>query len=115
MAVLNFVDNRSVFFAARFVDPIVVVDPDTRPIGRNYVDVELVNVVELGRFSFGSAGHAGELLVQPEIVLDGDGRESLRLAIDLHALLRLHRLMQSITPATAWHFAPGKFIDNDHF
>ncbi len=65
------------------------------------------------RFGLGRAGHARELLIKPEIILNGDRRERLRLAIDLDAFLRFHRLMQSVAPTAARHFASGEFIDND--
>ena len=84
-----------------------------RPVRRDHVDVEFVDVVELGGFGFRGAGHAGELLIEPEIILDRDRRERLRLAIDLHAFLRFHRLVQAIAPAAARHFAAGVFVDND--
>ena len=89
----NFVDNRVVFFAPGFVDPIVVVRARDWPIRRNHIDVEFVNVVELGRFGFGCTGHAGQFLIEAEIILDGNGRQCLRFAIDLDAFLRLDRLM----------------------
>ena len=34
-------------------------------------------------------GHAGQLAVQAEVVLEGDGCEGLALVLDLDALLRL--------------------------
>jgi hypothetical protein len=58
--------------------------------------------VELVGLGLRRAGHAGELLVKPEIILDRDRRQRLRLAVDLHALLRLDRLVQAVAPA-----APG--------
>ena len=61
VALLDLVDDRVVFFAARLVDAIVRVFARDRPVGRDDVDVELVDVVKLGRFGFGGAGHAGEL------------------------------------------------------
>ena len=106
-------DHRVVFFAARLVDAIVLVDAADRPIRRDDVDIEPIDVVKLVRLGLGRAGHAGELLVETEVVLDGDRREGLRLAIDLHAFLGLDRLVQTIAPAAAGHFAAGEFIDDD--
>ena len=76
-------------------------------------DVELVDVVELVRFGFGRAGHARELLVEPEVILNRDRREGLRFAVDLHAFLRFDRLVQPIAPAAARHLAAGVFVDDD--
>ena len=112
---LDFVDDGVVFFAARFVDAVVGVVARDRPIRRDDGDVEFVDVVEFVRFGFRGAGHAGELVVEPEIILDRDRGERLRLAIDLHAFLRFDRLVQSIAPAAARHFAAGVFVDDDDF
>ena len=77
--------------------------------------VELVNVVEFVRFRFSRARHAGQLLIKPEIILDRDGGEGLRFAIDLHRFLCFHRLMQPVAPAPARHLAAGIFIHDDDF
>ena len=76
-----------------------------RPIRRDDGDVELVDVVEFVRLGFRRAGHAGELLVKPEIILDRDRGERLRFAIDLHAFLGFDRLVQAVAPAPARHLA----------
>ena len=52
-------------------------------------------------------------VIEPEIILNRDRGEGLRFAIDLHAFLRFDRLMQSVAPAAARHFAAGVFIDDD--
>src|ERR1051326_6111733 len=89
----DFLDDRIVFFTPRFVDAVVIIRASHRPIGRNHVDVELVNVVKLRCLRLGRAGHARQLLVKPEIILNRDRRQRLRLAIDLNTFLRFHRLM----------------------
>ena len=63
VAVSNLIDHRVVFFAARFVDAIIVILARHWPVGGNDVDVEFVNIVKLRRFRLGCAGHAGQLLV----------------------------------------------------
>ena len=113
MAILDLVDDRVVFLAARLVDAVVRILAGDRPVRRDDVDVEFVDVVELGGFRLRGAGHARQLLIEPEIILDRDRRERLRLAIDLHAFLRLDRLVQAIAPAAARHFAAGVFVDDD--
>ena len=55
----DFVNDRVVFFPARFVNPVVVIFAGHRPIRRNHVHVEFVDVVKLGRFGFRGSGHAG--------------------------------------------------------
>ena len=82
-------------------------------VGRDREDVEAVDVVELGGFGFGGSGHAGEFLVEAEVVLDRDGGEGLSLLLDGHAFLGFHGLVEAIGPAAAGHFAAGVVIDDD--
>ena len=85
---------------------------DHRLVRRDDRDLEPVDLVELGLLRLGRAGHAGQLLVHAEVVLDGDRRERLRLALHLNAFLRLDRLVQSLRPAAARHRAAGELVDD---
>ena len=84
-------------------------------IRRNGDHFQLVNLVELRRFGFRRAGHAGKLLVHAEIILEGDRGERLIFALDLHAFFRFDRLVQAVGPAASGHLAPGEFVDDHHF
>ena len=75
--------------------------------------VEVVDLLELDRFGVRRAGHAGELLVHAEIVLEGDRRERLVLAFDLDVFLGLDRLVQPVAPAPARHQPAGELVDDD--
>ena len=75
--------------------------------------VQLVDVHELVGLGGGRAGHAGELLVEPEIVLEGDGGQRLVLGLDLDVLLGLQRLVQAVGVAPALHHATGELVDDD--
>ena len=59
------------------------------------------------------AGHAGQLVVQAEVVLERDRGEGHALALDPHALLGLDRLVQTLGPAPAGHLAAGELVDDD--
>ena len=61
----------------------------------------------------GRAGHAGELLVHAEIVLEGDRGQRLVLRLDRHVLLGFQRLVQAFREAAARHHAAGEFVDDD--
>ena len=76
-------------------------------------DVELVDLVELRRLGVGGAGHAGQLLVHAEVVLEADRRQRLVLFLDLDAFLGLDRLVQAVGPAAARHLAAGELVDDD--
>ncbi len=93
---------------------IVAVVADDGTIRRDDRDFQLVDLVELRLFRLGRAGHAGQLLVHAEVVLDGDRGHGLRLALHADPFLGLDRLVQSLAPATTRHGAAGVFIDDQH-
>ena len=113
VGVLDRLDHGVVLLAPRLVDAVVLVLATHRPVGRDDVDVQVVDVMKLVRLGLRRAGHARELLVEPEIVLNRDRREGLRFAVDLHAFLGLDGLVKAIAPAAAGHLAAGEVIDND--
>ena len=59
------------------------------------------------------SGHAGELLVEPEVVLQRDRGESLVLVLDLHAFLGLHGLVHALAPAAPVQDAAGELVDDE--
>ena len=83
------------------VDQVVAVVADHVAVGRDDHDRQLVDLAELGVFGDGRTGHARELLVEAEVVLQRDRRERLVLLADVHALLGLDRLVQTLRVATA--------------
>ena len=101
------------FSALRSVNRIRLFDAPQRLVRRNDDDVELVDLGEFFRLGLGRAGHARELLVFAEVVLEGDGRERLILALDLHLLLGLDGLVQPVAPAAARHQAARELVDDD--
>ena len=84
----------------------------SRLVGNDH-HVELVDLRELFRFGVGRAGHAGELAVLAEVVLERDRRERLVLALDLHLLLGFDRLVEAVAPPAPGHQAAGELVD-DH-
>ena len=96
------------------VDLVVVVGADHRLVGRDVDHRQLVDLDELVRLGERRAGHAGELVVHAEVVLERDRRERLVLLADAHALLRLDRLVQALRPAPALEDAAGELVDDLH-
>ena len=96
------------------VDEVGVVGADHRPVGRDRHDLEVVGVRELAGLGGRGAGHARELVVHAEVVLERDRREGLVLLLDLHALLGLDRLVQTLAPAAALEDAAGELVDDLH-
>ena len=70
--------------------------------------------MELGLLGLGGTGHSRELVVEPEVVLNGDRGERLRLTFDLNAFLCFNGLVQTFGPATAVHGAAGELVDDQH-
>ena len=95
------------------VHEIGIVLADHRLVRRDDRDLELVDLVDLLGLGRGRAGHARELVVHAEVVLDRDRGVGACLALDLHALLRLDRLMQPIAPAPSRHEAARELVDDD--
>ena len=84
----------------------------TGDVGRDLDDVQVVDLDELLLLGLRRAGHAGELLVEAEVVLERDRRERDVLLLDLHAFLRLDRLVQALRPAAAFHDPAGELVDD---
>jgi hypothetical protein len=93
---LDFPDDGVELLALGLVDDVGVRHPDERAVGRDHRDVQLVDLRELGGFGVRGAGHAGELRVHAEVVLERDRRERLVLVLDLRAFLRLDGLVQAV-------------------
>ena len=96
------------------VDEVGVVVADHVAVGRDDDDLEVVDLRELLRLGLGRAGHAGELVVHAEVVLERDRGQRPLLAADLDALLGLDGLVQALRPAATGHEAPGELVDDDH-
>ena len=105
--------TASNFSRLRPVDDVRVLHPDEGAVRGDGQDLELVDLVELGGLRLRRARHARELPVHAEVVLEGDGGEGLVLALDLHLLLGLHRLVEPVRPAPAGHEAARELVD-DH-
>ena len=113
MAVGDLGDDGAQLLLGRAVDLVVLVGAVDRPVGRDLEHVEPVDVEELVGLGGGRAGHAGELLVEAEVVLEGDRGERLVLGLDLDVLLGLQRLVQAFRVAPALHHAAGELVDDD--
>ncbi len=98
----------------RAVDEVVLVLSGDRAVRRDGHDRQLVDLAELGVLGHGRAGHAGELLVEAEVVLQRDGGQRLVLLAHEHALLGLERLVQALGVAAALHDAAGELVDDLH-
>ena len=83
-------------------------------VGGDLHHLEPVDLAELVLLGLGRAGHAGELLVHAEVVLQGDGGQRLVLLADGHVLLGLDGLVQALGVAAALEDAAGELVDDEH-
>ena len=67
-----------------------------RLVGGDDHHLQLVDLVELLGLGYGRAGHAGQLGIHAEVVLDGDGGEGLGLLLHLDVFLGLDGLVQAL-------------------
>ena len=95
------------------IDHVRIVRPDHRLVGRDLHHVQGIDPVEFLLLGHGGTGHAGELLIEAEEVLEGDGGKSLALAGHLHAFLCLDGLMQALVIAAAVHQAARCLVNDD--
>lgn len=114
MQALGLVDDGVVLLTPRLEHQILTIITLDRSIGRNHRHFETIDLVKLAFFRLGCAGHAGQLLVHAEVVLNGDRGEGLRLALHLHTFLRFDGLVQAFAPPTTGHRTAGEFVDDEH-
>ena len=84
-------------------------------MGRNNNDVKSVDLAEFLLFRFGRAGHAGQLIVHPEIVLKRNRGQGLTFPLNFDAFLCFNRLVQSVGITASKHQPSGEFVDDDDF
>ena len=111
---LDLLDQGVELLPARLEDQIILVLAHADPVRRDDHHAQPVDVLEFVRLRLRRPGHARQLFIEPEIVLDGDRRQRLGLAVNLHALLGLHRLVQAVTPAAARHQPARVLVDDQH-
>jgi hypothetical protein len=87
-------DDRGVLLLRGAIDLVVPLVADHLHVRRDDDRFQAVDLLELVGLGVRGTGHPGELAVHPEVVLERDRGERLVLALDLHALLRLDRLVQ---------------------
>ncbi len=109
------VDDRGELGDLGAVDQVRLVGADHRPVRRDRHHAELVDLVELGGLGHRRTGHAGELVVEAEEVLQGDRGEGLVLVLDVHPFLRLDRLVHALVVAAAGEDTAGVLVDDHDF
>ena len=112
---LDFVGDGHVLFVLGAIDHVGIVEPLQRLVRGDGDHVELVDLPELGGLGHGGAGHAADLVVELEEVLQRDRGERLVFFLDADAFLGLDGLVQTVAPVAARHQAAGELVDDHHF
>ncbi|OIQ76012.1 hypothetical protein GALL_423160 [mine drainage metagenome] len=103
-----------IFFIRGAVDLVHHVAAHHGIVGRDHHGFQAIDLVELECLGVGCAGHASQLAIHAEIILEGDRRQRLVLLLNRHAFLGFDRLMQAVGPAAARHHATGKLVHDDN-
>ena len=111
---VDFPDDRPVLGLLILVDDVGEILSDHLHMGGQHHHVEVVDLLEFRCLGIGGTSHAGQLVVHPEIVLEGDRGQRLVLPFDLHVFLGLQGLVQTVTVAPALHGAPGELVNDHH-
>ena len=107
------VDDGVQLLTLRLVDQIVPVLPRDGAVGRNDHHVQPVDVPKLARLRLRRSGHASQLVVHPEVILERHRGVGLRGGFHLHTFLGLDGLVQPVAVTAAVHDAAGLLVD-DH-
>ena len=86
-----------------------------RAVGRDDDGFEVVNALELEGFGVSRTGHAGQFVVQTEVVLEGNRCKRLVFAFDFYTFFGFNGLVQAFGPAAAGHQTACKFVHNHDF
>ena len=105
--------NGGVLLALGAIDLVVNIDTHDGAVGRDLGHVHLVDVVEFRGLGRGGAGHARQLGIETEIVLDGHRGEGLVLGLDVRPFLGLNGLVQTFGQAPSAHHPASELIDQD--
>ena len=108
---LYLIDDGRVFLPGSAVDGIVVVLPHDWQVRGDFNNPQAVDLLEFLGFGRRRPGHAGELFIQAEVVLERDRGKRQVLRLYRAPLLRLDRLVQAFGEPAASHHPPGELVD----
>ena len=110
---VNQVHDGVVFFLGGTIDHVVLVVANTRAMGGDFHHFQLINFRKFARFRHRRAGHASQLRVHAEVVLERNRGKGLVFVLDGDAFLGFQCLVQTFGKTPTFHHATGKFVDDD--
>ena len=115
MTLHNVFDNCAELCHFRLIDEVWLINAQHCAVCRNGHHLQVIGVHKFCSFSLRSTCHAGQLVVHAEIVLQGDGGESLVLFVDTKILFRFNSLVNTFTPATTLKHATRELVNDLYF
>ena len=107
--------DGSVFLVCRAVNFVVLIIPDTRHIGWDFSDFQLVDFGEFTGFVIAVPVMPASFIVHAEIVLVCNRRQGLVFLLDVHLFFGLERLVQTFRIPPPVHHSAREFVNNYHF
>ena len=111
----DLVHHGLIFFLAGAIDLIVLVNTGDRFVGWHFHHAQIVDLGKFLGFGGGGAGHAAQLVIQAEVILEGHRGQRHVFRLNLAAFLRFDRLMKPVRQTAPGHHAAGKFVNQHHF
>ena len=112
--VLDGFDDGVILLTLGAIDQIVEVLTLDVAVRGDHDHVKLVDLVELTGLGLCRTGHAGQLVIQAEVVLQRDRGERLCVLLDDHAFLCFDGLMQTVGIATSLEDTTRKLVNDLH-
>ena len=76
-------------------------------------NIKIISGLKFRRLGIRRTRHAGQLVIQTEIVLEGGGCHRLVFGLNLNTFFGFYRLVQTLAPATTRHGTTRVLIDNN--
>ena len=92
-SLLDVLHDGGIFRPLSAIDKIRLIVTHHRSVRWDGGDLKVVDLAELFRLGHGGTGHAGELAVKTEVVLEGDRCERYRLSLNAESLFRFDGLV----------------------
>ena len=115
VALLDLLDDGPELSGLGLIDHVVVVAALVGAVGGDLDDVQVVDGPEFLLLRHGRSGHAGELVIEPEVVLEGNRRQGPVFAVDVDMLLGLDGLVEAVGVPPAKHQPAGELVHDDDF
>ncbi|OPZ75142.1 MAG: hypothetical protein BWY80_00285 [Firmicutes bacterium ADurb.Bin456] len=110
----NFLHHGPELGLLGFIDYVGLVHPDHGHVCGYYHNIQAVNFFEFLLLGERCTGHSSQLVVHPEIILEGDGGQRLGFPFDFYALFGFYGLVQAVAVTPAEHQAASEFINDNN-